>query len=202
MAESVNVVEKKIPEDVVMGIDLGTTYLCVVLWRNGKAEVLINDQGKRTTPSFVAFTENERLVGDLAKDQVESNPKNTVYNTKRLIGRYCCEEDVKKDLRSFHFNVRNEHGRPIIAVESQGVSEMYRPEEISAIILRKLMARAQKVTGFPVRKAVITIPHNFNAIQRSDQTCCKNCRYRSFMFNDRTNSRSTGLRFQRRQTRI
>lgn len=155
-----------VEKEVVMGIDLGTTYSCVALWRNGTAEVLTNDQGKRTTPSFVAFTENERLVGNLAKDQVESNPKNTIYHSKRLIGRYCWEDDVQKDVRSFHFNVQNQHGRPIIAVESHGATETYRAEEIAAIILRKLVVRVEKAIGFPCRKAVITIPHNFNATQR------------------------------------
>lgn len=150
----------------LIGIDLGTTYSCVAIWRNGKAEIITNDQGKRTTPSLVAFTENERLVGNLAKNQIESNPKNTVYNAKRLIGRYCKDKDVQDDMRSFSFDVENKHGRPIITVQSQGVAEMYCPEEISAMILRKLKARVEKVVGFPVQKAVITVPHNFNVTQR------------------------------------
>lgn len=166
MAESVIPTDKQLTDDVVIGIDLGTTYSCVSIWRNGKAEIITNDQGKRTTPSLVAFTQHERLVGNLAKNQIESNPKNTVYNVKRLIGRYCKDTDVQDDMRSFSFDVENKHGRPIITVESQGVAEKYRPEEISAMILRKLKDRVEKVVGFSVQKAVITVPHNFNVTQR------------------------------------
>ena len=149
-----------------IGIDLGTTYSCVGVWENGNVTIIPNDQGNRITPSYVAFTGEERLVGDAAKNQVSSNPINTIYDAKRLIGRRCEEEDVKKDMKLFPFEVKNVDGKPIFGVKYKGKDEFYSPEEISANILSYMKDISENYLGKKVTKAVITIPAYFNDSQR------------------------------------
>ena len=150
--------------NVAIGIDLGTTYSCVAVWQNGKVEIIANDQGERTTPSYVAFTNIERLVGQPAKTQAALNPKNTVYDAKRLIGRKFSDHTVQSDMKHFSFNVvPDENERPVIKLEDNTI---YRPEQISAMVLESMKKTAEQYLGFPVKKAVITVPAYFNDAQR------------------------------------
>jgi L1 cell adhesion molecule like protein len=150
--------------NVAIGIDLGTTYSCVAAWLNGKVEIIANDQGERTTPSYVAFTDLERLVGQAAKSQAALNPKNTVYDAKRLIGRKFTDDTVQSDMKHFSFNtVPDSENRPVIKLED---GTIYRPEQISAMVLEYMKKTAEAYLGFPVKKAVITVPAYFNDAQR------------------------------------
>jgi len=150
--------------NVAIGIDLGTTYSCVGIWQNGKVEIIANDQGERTTPSYVAFTDLERLVGQSAKSQAALNPKNTVYDAKRLIGRSFTDQTVQSDMKHFSFNVvPDSENRPVIKLED---SSIYRPEQISAMVLEYMKKTAEQFLGHPVKKAVITVPAYFNDAQR------------------------------------
>jgi len=150
--------------NVAIGIDLGTTYSCVGIWQNGKVEIIANDQGERTTPSYVAFTDLERLVGQSAKSQAALNPKNTVYDAKRLIGRSFTDQTVQSDMKHFSFNVvPDENNRPVIKLED---TTIYRPEQISAMVLEYMKKTAENYLGYPVKKAVITVPAYFNDAQR------------------------------------
>lgn len=150
-----------------VGIDLGTTYSCVGYYKNGNVEIIANDQGFRTTPSYVAYTENERLVGNAAKNQGAMNPKNTVYDAKRLIGKNMSDEKIKKDLEHFPFTVKGDKdGRPKIQVDYKGEEKQFYPEEISAAILSKMKQIAEAYLGEDVTKAVITVPAYFNDSQR------------------------------------
>ncbi|KAJ3308028.1 ATPase with role in protein import into the ER, partial [Blyttiomyces sp. JEL0837] len=117
----------------VIGIDLGTTYSCVGVYKNGRVEIIANDQGHRITPSYVAFTDEERLVGDAAKNQAPMNPTNTVFDAKRLIGRRFDEQDVQNDMKHFPFKVVPKEGKPIIQVKVKGEDKRFTPEEISAM---------------------------------------------------------------------
>ena len=149
-----------------VGIDLGTTYSCVSVWQNGKVEVISNDQGNRTTPSWVAFNETERLIGDAAKNQAAMNPINTVFDAKRLIGKRW--EDVTSDDKKFwSFNVVDIDGRPRIKVQYRGKDEIFSPEEISSMVLIKIKDTAESYLGHSVTEAVITVPAYFNDAQRS-----------------------------------
>lgn len=153
--------------EVAIGIDLGTTYSCVAVWQDDHVEIIANDQGNRTTPSYVAFTETERLVGDAAKNQASMNPKNTVYDAKRLIGRKIDDAVVQKDLKLWSFNViADEANKPKIQVEYKNKTELYHPEEISAAVLQKMKETAEAYLGHPVSKAVVTVPAYFNDSQR------------------------------------
>ncbi len=150
-----------------IGIDLGTTYSCVGVWQNDRVEIIANDQGNRTTPSYVAFNESERLIGDAAKNQVSMNPKNTVFDAKRLIGRNINDENVKKDMKHWPFNViPGSGGKPNIQVEYKGEEKVFSPEEISSMILIKMKEIAESYLGKEVKNAVITVPAYFNDSQR------------------------------------
>ncbi len=152
------------PENVAIGIDLGTTYSCVGVWLNGKVEIIANDQGERTTPSYVAFSDVERLVGQPAKSQAALNPKNTVYDAKRLIGRKFSEQAVQSDMKHYSFDVVADSGdRPEIKLED---GTIYKPEQISAMVLESMKKTAEQFLGHPVKKAVITVPAYFNDAQR------------------------------------
>ncbi|KAF8819647.1 chaperonin protein BiP [Cardiosporidium cionae] len=152
---------------VAIGIDLGTTYSCVGVWKHDTVEIIANDQGNRTTPSYVAFTDTERLVGDAAKNQVARNPENTVFDAKRLIGRKFDEPSVKADMKHWPFKVRQVSGnKPSITVLSQGEEKTFQPEEISAMILGKMKETAESYLGGTVTDAVVTVPAYFNDSQR------------------------------------
>jgi molecular chaperone DnaK (HSP70) len=153
-------------KDIAIGIDLGTTYSCVAVYKNGTVDILSNDQGNRTTPSYVAFTETERLVGDAAKNQATMNPSNTIYDAKRLIGRRFEEESIQKDIKHYSFGVVNSSGKPMIQVEYEGKKTEFSPEQIGSMILQKMKQIAEASLGEPVKKAVITVPAYFNDAQR------------------------------------
>uniref|UniRef100_A0A1B6ISJ2 Heat shock protein 70 n=1 Tax=Homalodisca liturata TaxID=320908 RepID=A0A1B6ISJ2_9HEMI len=149
-----------------IGIDLGTTYSCVGFWQHGKVEIIANEQGNRTTPSYVAFTDTERLIGDGAKGQVAMNPQNTVFDAKRLIGRKYDDQKIQDDMKHWPFKVVNDHGKPKIQVEFKGETKTFAPEEISSMVLTKMKEIAEAYIGSPVRDAVITVPAYFNDSQR------------------------------------
>ena len=149
-----------------IGIDLGTTYSCVAVWQNDRVEVIANDQGNRTTPSYVAFTDSERLIGDAAKNQVAMNPHNTVFDVKRLIGRRFADPEVQADMKHWPFKVIDKGGKPVIEVEYKGEKKTFTPEEISSMILTKMRETAEAYLGQPTKNAVITVPAYFNDSQR------------------------------------
>lgn len=150
-----------------IGIDLGTTYSCVGVWQNDKVEIITNDQGNRTTPSYVAFTENERLIGDAAKNQNAKNPMNTVFDAKRLIGRKFSDPVVQKDMTHWPFKVESGiDDKPVIVVKHKGETKKFHPEEISAMVLTKMKEVAETYLGETVKNAVITVPAYFNDSQR------------------------------------
>ncbi|KAK2025972.1 hsp70-like protein [Colletotrichum zoysiae] len=149
-----------------VGIDLGTTYSCVAYYSNDKIEIIANDQGNRTTPSFVGFTDTERLIGDAAKNQVAMNPHNTVFDAKRLIGRKFNDPEVQADMKHFPFKVVDKNGKPAIQVEFKGETKTFTPEEISAMVLTKMRETAESFLGGQVNNAVVTVPAYFNDSQR------------------------------------
>ena len=151
----------------VIGIDLGTTYSCVGVVKNGRVEIIANDQGNRITPSYVAFTtEGERLIGDAAKNQLTSNPENTVFDAKRLIGREFKDSSVQGDMKYWPFKVIERNGKPHVQITSNGESKFFAPEEISAMVLGKMKEIAEAYLGKKVTHAVVTVPAYFNDGQR------------------------------------
>lgn len=157
--------EAKKPATVI-GIDLGTTYSCVGVYKGGNVEIITNDQGNRITPSYVAFTEEERLIGDAAKNQATSNPKRTIYDVKRLIGRNFKDKEVQRDAKMVSYDVVDKKGKPYVQVEVAGDKKVFSPEEISAMILGKMKETAEAYLGKPVTHAVVTVPAYFNDAQR------------------------------------
>ena len=154
-------------DEVCIGIDLGTTYSCVGVWKNGNVEIIANDQGNRITPSYVAFTDEERLIGDSAKNQANMNPKNTVYDAKRLIGRKYTDSVIQSDMKTWPFQVtRGDDNKPSIQVKYKGDTKQYSPEQISSMVLTKMKETAEAYLGHPVKKAVVTVPAYFNDSQR------------------------------------
>ncbi|GMM45408.1 Hsp70 family ATPase [Pichia kluyveri] len=151
----------------VIGIDLGTTYSCVGVMKNGRVEILANDQGNRITPSYVAFTDNnERLVGDSAKNQAASNPYNTVFDIKRLIGQRFSDKIIKKEIKHLPYKIIDKNDRPIVEVKYNGEEKQFTAEEISAMILGKMKSIAEDYLGKSVTHAVVTVPAYFNDAQR------------------------------------
>jgi heat shock protein 5 len=152
---------------IIIGIDLGTTTSCVGIYKDGKVEIIANEQGNRITPSVVAFTENgERLVGEAAKNQATMNPTNTIHDAKRLIGRSFDDPLLQQDLKYLPYKVINKNGKPYIQVQVKGEEKEFSPEEISAMILQKMKNVAETYLGQKVTRAVVTVPAYFNDAQR------------------------------------
>merc|ERR1719160_1737263 len=151
----------------VVGIDLGTTYSCVGIFKNGRVEIIQNELGNRITPSFVAFTDEERLVGEAAKNQASLNPKRSINVVKRLIGRKFDDKEVQRDMKWLTYDIISKGGKPYVNVEMPGVGlKALSPEEVSAMILTKMKEVAENYLGEEVNHAVITVPAYFNDAQR------------------------------------
>ena len=155
-------------EDIAIGIDLGTTYSCVAVWKNNKVDVIPNDVGERTTPSVVSFTNKERLIGKAGKDQITKNFQNTVYDAKRLIGRLFDDKIVQDDMKHWPFKVVKcpRTGKPKIQVNYLNEVKTFYAEEISSMVLQKLKQTAKDFLGKEVVDAVVTVPAYFNDSQR------------------------------------
>merc|ERR1712159_271550 len=167
VAEDVHAEDKKESKTgTVIGIDLGTTYSCVGVYKNGRVEIIPNDQGNRITPSYVAFDGEERFIGDAAKNQAALNPTNTVFDIKRLIGRRFSDDTVQKDMKLLPFTVVYKETKPYVEVSVKGEKKTYSPEEISAMILGKMREIAESFLGKSVNNAVVTVPAYFNDAQR------------------------------------
>ncbi|CAN1139948.1 Endoplasmic reticulum chaperone BiP [Linum perenne] len=163
----------------VIGIDLGTTYSCVGVSTNGKVEIIANDQGNRITPSWVGFTNSERLIGEAAKNQAPQNPERTIFDVKRLIGRRFEDSDVQKDMKHLPYKVVNKNGKPSVEVKiKDGEMKSFTLEEISAMVLTKMKETAEAFLGEKVENAVVTVPAYFNDAQRQatkDDRRAKRC---------------------------
>lgn len=151
---------------VAIGIDLGTTYSCVGWWKDNRCDIIANDQGNRTTPSYVAFTDTERIIGDGAKNQSSMNPENTIFDAKRLIGRDFNDKTLQSDLKQFPFKVKDDKNKPVIEVQYKNETKQLHPEEISSMVLTKMKEIAEAYIGEEVKDAVITVPAYFNDSQR------------------------------------
>merc|ERR1712212_480082 len=161
--------DKKADVGTVIGIDLGTTYSCVGVFKNGRVEIIANDQGNRITPSYVAFTaEGERLIGDAAKNQLTTNPENTIFDAKRLIGREWSDSSVQHDMKYFPFKLIEKNKKPHmeVTVGKDGEKKAFAAEEISAMVLVKMKETAEAYLGKKVTHAVVTVPAYFNDAQR------------------------------------
>jgi len=159
--------KKKDEMGTVIGIDLGTTYSCVGVFKNGRVEIIANDQGNRITPSYVAFTaEGERLIGDAAKNQLTTNPENTVFDAKRMIGREWTDSAVQHDIKYFPFKVVEKNTKPHVTLTTQDGDKVFAAEEISAMVLVKMKETAEAYLGKKVTHAVVTVPAYFNDAQR------------------------------------
>mmetsp|Transcript_27110 Transcript_27110/g.105525 ORF Transcript_27110/g.105525 Transcript_27110/m.105525 type:complete len:661 (-) Transcript_27110:638-2620(-) len=158
--------EEKPDVGIAIGIDLGTTYSCVGVMQNGQVEIIPNDQGNRITPSYVAFTAEERLIGDSAKNQLAMNPSNTVFDVKRLIGRRFSESTVQKDMKLLPYKIVEKNTKPYVSVNVKGEDKTFSPEEISAMVLGKMKKTAEDFLGKEVQSAVVTVPAYFNDAQR------------------------------------
>lgn len=154
------------PVGTTIGIDLGTTYSCVGVFRNGQVEIIPNDQGNRITPSYVAWSSDERLVGDAAKNQATINPENTVFDVKRLIGRNFDDKSVQSDKKMFPFELVNKKGKPFVQVTVAGEKKQFAPEEVSSMILQKMRSTAESYLDKDINNAVVTVPAYFNDAQR------------------------------------
>mmetsp|Transcript_3408 Transcript_3408/g.7363 ORF Transcript_3408/g.7363 Transcript_3408/m.7363 type:complete len:688 (-) Transcript_3408:367-2430(-) len=150
----------------VIGIDLGTTYSCVGVMKNGQVEIIANDQGNRITPSYVAFTAEERLIGDAAKNQAAMNAANTVFDVKRFIGRKFTDSTVQRDKKLLPFSIVNKNGKPYVSVNVKSEEKTFSPEEISAMVLGKMKGIAEEYLGEKIKNAVVTVPAYFNDAQR------------------------------------
>jgi len=150
----------------VIGIDLGTTYSCVGIYKNGRVEIIPNDQGNRITPSYVAFTDDERLIGEAAKTQATINPTQTLFDVKRLIGRKYSDKSVQADKKLLPYGIEDKNGKPMISVKVKGESKLLLPEEVSSMVLTKMKETAEQYLGKEVKHAVITVPAYFNDAQR------------------------------------
>merc|ERR1719499_1017042 len=157
--------EKKI-DGPVIGIDLGTTYSCVGIYKNGRVEIIPNDQGNRITPSYVSFAGDERLIGEAAKNQATVNPSQTLFDVKRLIGRRFKDSTVQKDIKLLPFKITDKSGKPMIAVQVKGEEKVMAPEEVSSMVLTKMKETAENYLGKEVKHAVVTVPAYFNDAQR------------------------------------
>jgi len=146
----------------VIGIDLGTTYSCVGLYKNGYVEIITNELGNRITPSVVAFTDEERLIGEAAKNQASVNPSRTLYDVKRLIGRKFTDKTVQGDKKYMPYEIVNKDGKPYIEASFQGSNKVFSPEEVSAMILTRMKEVAETYIGDTVVNAVVTVPAYFN----------------------------------------
>ena len=153
--------------EIAIGIDLGTTYSCVGVWQNDRVEIIANDQGNRTTPSYVGFTDTERMVGDAAKNQAAMNPLNTVFDAKRLIGRRFSDKQLQSDINTFSYKVVGKEDKPMIQVNYKKEEKEFQPEEISAMVLTKMKEIAEAYLGKTVKNAVVTVPAYFNDAQRA-----------------------------------
>eukprot|EP00523_Entomoneis_sp_CCMP467_P006457 CAMPEP_0168722230 /NCGR_PEP_ID=MMETSP0724-20121128/2490_1 /TAXON_ID=265536 /ORGANISM="Amphiprora sp., Strain CCMP467" /LENGTH=661 /DNA_ID=CAMNT_0008768895 /DNA_START=54 /DNA_END=2039 /DNA_ORIENTATION=- len=158
--------EEEAKMGTVIGIDLGTTYSCVGVFKNGRVEIIANDQGNRITPSYVAFLEGERLVGDAAKNQATINPENTVFDVKRLIGRKFSDKSVQSDKKLVPYDIVSDKDKPVIKITQDGKDSTYAPEEISAMVLQKMKLTAETFLGKEINNAVVTVPAYFNDAQR------------------------------------
>jgi len=150
-----------------IGIDLGTTYSCVATWQNNNVEIIANDQGNRTTPSYVSFNSEERLIGSSAKSQSSQNPENTIFDAKRLIGRKYSDPLLQSDIKHFHYTVKSDsNGKPVIEVSYKNELKTFKPEEVSSMVLSKMKEIAEAYMGEDIQNAVITVPAYFNDAQR------------------------------------
>lgn len=155
-----------VKNNVAIGIDLGTTYSCVAVWKDGNVEIISNDQGLRTTPSYVAFTDEDRLIGNGAKNQAGQNPENTIFDAKRLLGRKFSDPIVQRDIAMFPFRVIDKDDKAVIVAKVKGEDREFLPEEISSMVLLKMKQTAEDYLGSKVTEAVITVPAYFNDSQR------------------------------------
>merc|ERR1719498_1706376 len=150
--------KKKEIDGPVIGIDLGTTYSCVGIFKNGRVEIIPNELGNRITPSYVAFTDDEKLVGEAAKNQASGNPLRTVYVVKRLVGRNFDDKEVQRDMKYVPYKIVSKKGKPYVKIETTAGEKQLSPEEISAMILVKMKEVAEAYLGREVKYAVVTVP--------------------------------------------